>query len=285
MSTATGIHISGNTLRVVHLEKLDNAYYLRGLINQRVSEAFDFDPEKEVSKSFVEELRQALESLPKPIGTLSFCLSGGLYHIQKIPLEVAGEEDRRGQIFWEASQALISPVDNSVIDFIAVGRLAFWTAVRNGVIDAYETLCSALGETHLHLSVAPLALFCAGLPARLWEEAGRQMAIHCDPSGAFYISVENGILIGVETAGPGTSRLQRWFSLASTSHRPCKRVYLSGDIPAIDPPTDLSLAEHPIFRGIDTAQLPERDRSKLGQASRFALAFGAGLHKLISETP
>ncbi len=284
MSTATGIHISGNTLRVVHLEKLDNVYYLRGLINQRVSEAFDFNPEKEVSKSFVEELGQALESLPKPIGTLSFCLSGGLYHIQKIPLEVAGEEDRREQIFWEASQALISPVDNSVIDFIAVGRVAFWTAVRNGVIDAYETLCSALGETHLHLSVAPLALFCAGLPARLWEEAGRQMAIHCDPSGAFYISVENGILIGVETAGPGTSRLQRWFSLASTSHRPCKRVYLSGDIPAIDPPTDLSLAEHPIFRGIDTAQLPERDRSKLGLASRFALAFGAGLHKLISET-
>ena len=284
MSTATGIHISGNTLRVVHLEKLDNAYYLRGLINQRVSEAFDFNPKKEVSKSFVEELRQALESLPKPIGTLSFCLSGGLYHIQKIPLEVAGEEDRREQIFWEASQALISPVDNSVIDFIAVGRVAFWTAVRNGVIDAHETLCSALGETHLHLSVAPLALFCAGLPARVWE-AGRKMAIHSDPDGACYVSVENGILIGVETTVPNSSSLQRWFSLASSSHRPCKRVYLSGDIPAIDPPASLSLEEYPIFLGIDTAQLPKRDREELGQASRFALALGAGLHKLISETP
>lgn len=284
MSTATGIHISGNTLRVVHLEKLDNAYYLRGLIDQRVSEAFDFDPEKEVPKSFVEELGQALESLPKPIGTLSFCLSGGLYHIQKIPLEVAGEEDRREQIFWEASQALISPVDNCVIDFIAVGRMAFWTAVRNGVIDAHETLCSALGETHLHLSVAPLSLFCAGLPARVWE-AGRQMAIHSDASGAFYISVENGILIGVETAIPDVLSLQRWFSLASSPHRPCKRVYLSGDIQTIDPPADLSLEEHPIFRGIDTEQLPKQDRAKLGQASRFALALGAGLHKLISETP
>ena len=282
MSTATGIHILGNTLRVVHLEKLDNVYYLRGLINQRVSEAFDFDPEKEVPKSFVEELGQALESLPKPIGTLSFCLSGGLYHIQKIPLEVAGEEDRREQIFWEASQTLISPIDNSVIDFIAVGRVAFWTAVRNGVIDAHETLCSALGETHLHLSVAPLSLFCAGLPARVWE-AGRQMAIHSDSSGAFYISVENGILIGVETAIPDSSSLQRWFSLASSPHRPCKRVYLSGD--TVDPPADLSLAEYPIFRGIDTAQLPEQDRAKFGQASRFALALGAGLHKLISETP
>ena len=284
MSTATGIHISGNTLRVVHLEKLDNAYYLRSLINQRVSEAFDFDPEKEVSKSFVEELGQALESLPKPIGTLSFCLSGGLYHIQKIPLEVAGEEDRREQIFWEASQALISPVDNSVIDFIAVGRVAFWTAVRNGVIDAHETLCSALGETHLHLSVAPLALFCAGLPARVWE-AGRKMAIHSDPDGSCYVAVENGILIGVETTVPNSSSLQRWFSLASSSHRPCKRVYLSGDIPAIDPPASLSLEEYPIFLGIDTAQLPKRDREELGQASRFALALGAGLHKLISETP
>ena len=284
MSRATGIHISGNTLRVVHLEKLDHAYCLRGLIDQRVSAAFDFDPEKEVPKSFVEELGQALESLPKPIGTLSFCLSGGLYHMQKVPLEVAGKEDRREQILWEASQALISPVDDSVIDFIVVGRVAFWTAVRNGVIDAHETLCSALGETHMHLSVAPLSLFCAGLPARVWD-AGRKMAVHSDSDGSFCVSVENGILTGVETAIPDSSRLQRWFSLASSAHRPCKRVYLSGDISAIDPPTDLSLAEYPIFLGIDTAQLPAHDRAKLGQASRFALALGAGLHKLISETP
>ena len=170
-----------------------------------------------------------------------------------------------------------------MIDFIAVGRVAFWTAVRNGVIDAHETLCSALGESQLHLSVAPLSLFCAGLLARVWEEAGRQMAIHSDPSGSFYISVEDGILIGVETAGPDASNLQRYLSLAHSPHRPCKRVYLSGDI--VDPPTDLSLVEYPIFRGIDTAQLPERDRAKLGQASGFALALGAGLHKLISETP
>ena len=284
MSRATGIHISGNTLRVVHLEKLDHAYCLRGLIEQRVSEAFDFDPKKEVPKSFVEKLGQALESLPKPLGTLSFCLSGGLYHMQKVPLEVAGKEDRREQILWEASQALISPVDDSEIDFIAVGRVAFWTAVRNGVIDAHETLCSALGETHLHLSVAPLSLFCAGLPARVWD-AGRKMAIHSDSDGSFYVSVENGILTGVETAIPDSSSLQRWFSLASSAHRPCKRVYLSGDISAIDPPADLSLAEYPIFLGIDTAQLPAHDRAKLGQASRFALALGAGLHKLISETP
>ena len=284
MSRATGIHISGNTLRVVHLEKLDHAYCLRGLIDQRVSAAFDFAPEKEVPESFVEELGQALESLPKPLGTLSFCLSGGLYHMQKVPLEVAGKEDRREQILWEASQALISPVDDSEIDFIAVGRVAFWTAVRNGVIDAHETLCSALGETHLHLSVAPLSLFCAGLPARVWD-AGRKMAVHSDSDGSFCVSVENGILTGVETAIPDSSSLQRWFSLASSAHRPCKRVYLSGDIPAIDPPTDLSLAEYPIFLGIDTAQLPAHDRAKLGQASRFALALGAGLHKLISETP
>ena len=284
MSRATGIHISGNTLRVAHLEKLDQVYCLRGLIDQRVSAVFDFDPQKEVPKSFVEALRGALESLPKPIGTLSFCLSGGLYHMQKVPLEVAGKEDRREQILWEASQALISPIDDSAIDFIPVGRVAFWTAVRNGVIDAHETLCSALGETHMHLSVAPLSLFCAGLLARVWE-AGRQMAVHSDPTGSFCISVENGILIGVETAGPDASSLQRYLSLASSPHRPCKRVYLSGDIPAIDPPADLSLAEHPIFRGINTAQLPKRDRAKLGQASRFALALGAGLHKLISETP
>lgn len=284
MSTATGIHISGNTLRVAHIEKLDNAYYLRGLINQRVSEEFNFDPQKEVPESFVEELGQALEILSKPLGTLSFCLSDSLYHIQKVPLEVAGKEDLREQILWEASQALISPVDNSAIDIIPVGRVAFWTAVRNGVIDAHKTLCSALGETRMHLSIAPLALFCTGLPAGVWK-SGRQMAVHRDPAGSFYISVENGILIGVETAGPDSENLKRWLSLASSPHRTCKQVYLSGDIPPIDPPAGLSLAEHPIFRGIDTAQLPKRDRAKLGHASRFALAFGAGLHKLmISET-
>ena len=132
MSRATGIHISGNTLRVVHLEKLDHAYCLRGLIDQRVSAAFDFDPEKEVPKSFVEELGQALESLPKPIGTLSFCLSGGLYHMQKVPLEVAGKEDRREQILWEASQALISSVDDSRSTLLRWGAWLFGPQYATG---------------------------------------------------------------------------------------------------------------------------------------------------------
>ena len=284
MSVATGIHISGNTLRVAYLEKLNNAYYLKSLINQRVSAAFNFDPKKEVPKSFIEELGQVLENLPKPRGTLSFCLSGGLYHIQKVPLEVVGKEDRREQILWEASQALISPVDTSVIDFIPAGRVAFWIAVRKGVIEAHEILCRALGETRMHLTVAPLALFYAGLLTRVWEP-GRQMAVHSDPSGSFYISVENGILVGVETTGQGTSYLQRWLSLASSPRRPCKRVYLSGDIRDIDPPDDLNLAEYPTFRGINTAQLSNQDRAELRHASGFALALGTVLHKLTSEIP
>ncbi len=281
MSTATGIHISGNALRVVCLEKLDNTYHLRGLMNRRVSASCHFDPQAEVSEPFIRALSQAFDCLPKPLGTLSFALSAGLYHIQRVPLEVAAEEDRREQIVWEVSQVLISSIDDSAIDFLPVGRAAFWTAVRNGVIHAHETLCHALGETRMHLTVAPLALFYAGLSSRVWEP-GRQMAVHPNLAGSFCIFVENGILIAVETTGSSTSNLQHWLSLARL-HPSCKRIYLSEDITDRDPSTELSFAEYPTFRGINTARLPKQDRAELRHPGKFALALGAATHSLSSN--
>ena len=264
MSTATGIHISDNTLRVVCLEKLGQVYHLKGLLTQRVSVSCDFD--SAVPEPFVEALREACDRLPKPLGTLSFSLSD--YHIQKVPLEVASAEDRREQVLWEASQALISPLDDFEIDFVAAGRAAFWIAIRKEVIGTYEALCHALGQTRAHLTASPFALFHAGLIARVWQP-GPQLSVHRDSAGSFCISVENGVLTAVGTDWHAVARL------------PCKRVYLSGDRTDIAPSAERDFVAYPTFRGINTARLPNRDRAELEHPGKFALALGAAAHNLL----
>ncbi len=256
MNTATGIHISGDSLRVVCVEKSGDAYCLKGLLTERVSASWSLG---EVPEPFVKALRAALDRLPEPLGALSFALSDGLYHIQKVPLEVASEEDRREQIAWEASQALISPVDEFEIDFMPAGRAAFWTAIRKDIIRAHAALC----ETRIHLIAAPLALFYAGRIAGIWQ-SGSRVALRRDSANSFCIAVKNGVLTAVD------ARV-----------RPaCNRVYLSADKPNIAPSADRDFVAYPTFRGIDTARLPHKDRSELDRPGAFALALGAAAHDL-----
>lgn len=261
MNTATGIHISGDSLRVVCVEKSDDAYYLRGLLTQRVSASWAFDTE--VPEPFVNALRAALDRLPAPLGPLSFALSDGLYHIQKVPLEVASKKDRREQIAWEAAQTLISPLDEFEIDFMPAGRAAFWTAVRKGVISAHEALGHALGNPRVHLIAAPLALFYAGRIAGIWRP-GPQVVVRRDSANSFCIAVKNGVLTAV----------------AAHARPACNRVYLSADKPHIASSAERDVVAYPTFCGINTSLLPRGDRAELEHPGKFALALGAVAHDL-----
>ena len=253
MNTATGIHILGDSLRVVCIEKSDDAYRLKGLSARRVSASWAFNTE--VPEPFVKALHAALDRLPEPLGPLAFALSAGLYHIQKVPLEVASEEDRREHMLWEASQALISPIDNFEIDFMPAGRVAFWTAIRKDIIHAHATLGRALGQPRIHLIAAPLALFYAGRIAGIWQP-GPRVAVHRDSANSVCIAVKNGVLTAVDAPGRPT----------------CNRVYLSADKPHI---ADRDFIAYPAFRNIDTSRLPPSDRVALDHPGKFALALGA----------
>ena len=96
--------------------------------------------------------------LPNPSGTLVVTLGGGQFHIQRVPLEVASESDRIAQIHWEASQVLIDPIEQYVIDFLPAGRVAFWTAIRKEITSTYSDYFQNLGFDTITFVPEPLAL-------------------------------------------------------------------------------------------------------------------------------
>ncbi|MDP6039286.1 MAG: hypothetical protein QGG64_12105, partial [Candidatus Latescibacteria bacterium] len=195
MSITTGIQIAGNSLRLVCIEEKKKTCSLLGLAEWPLPDAITSTLD---SDTLSRELDRALKRLPMPADKLAFSLPGGLYHIQKIPLEVASEDDRRDQITWEASQALIAPPEDYVIDFVPAGRVAFWTAVRKQVIDLLIMASETIGDLTTHITIEPIALFHAGLQADTCGP-GRQTVIHLDSPWSSFVAVENGILIAAET--------------------------------------------------------------------------------------
>ena len=293
MSTSTGIHILGNTLNVVCLKKSENGYHLTGLLNHTLSTSFDFDQDSGPSQTLIDEFNQVLNTnLPTPLPPISIALTGGLYHIQKVPLEVAGKEDRDDQIEWEAAQALISPSQDRIIDFIPAGRVAFWTAMHKRVIDAHETLCHAITDVSLSFTVEPLALFYAGHPTDAWQP-GRQAAIHLAKPWSSLVSVEDGLLTAAETvraadhSGTQSHQIRQWISGDLTGSRPpYSEVFLSGeanDIPLddISHTTDITFSAYPGFQNIDTTQLANPPGNEC--ASKFTIAIGAAIHHIAQK--
>lgn len=294
MSITTGIQISGNSLRLVCIEDKKEACHLLGLVDWQLSDTI-ITPSALDSDTLVKELDQALKSLPAPSDRLAFSLPGGLYHIQKIPLEVASEDDRRDQISWEASQALIASSEDYVIDFIPAGRVAFWTAVRKRVIDLLTTVLETLCERATHITIEPIALFHAGLQANAWGP-GRQTVVHLESPWSSFVSVENGILIAAETvrshdttARPSnlqTQQIRQWISgdLAGSPRRPpYRQVYLSGqtvDISTADlsPSLEIVPTEYPAFAGLVIDPLVEH--TDCNQPGKYAIAVGAVIHSL-----
>jgi hypothetical protein len=294
MSITTGIQISKNNLRLVCLENKKNTYHLLGLVERHLSDT-SITPSILDADTLCKELGQALKNLPAPLDKLAFSLPGGLYHIQKIPLEVASEDDRRDQIAWEASQALIAPPKDYVIDFVPAGRVAFWTAVRKRIIDLLTTVSETIGARATHITIEPIALFHAGLQANAWGP-GRQTVVHLDSPWSSFVSVENGTLIAAETVRANDTatqlsssqiqRIRQWVSgdLAGSPRRPqYRQVYLSGqavDISAADINLSPEIAptEYPAFAGLETNQLPEQtDQDHPG---KYAIAVGAAIHSL-----
>ena len=194
MNTATGMHIDDQTLRLVALQQQGDACELVGQCEHPLSHPFS--PEalaRDHEGSLSNDIQRALSDVP--CDRLIAVLTGSLFHIQKVPLEMAAKNDRREQIIWEATQALIPPVEAHEIDFFPAGRVAFWTAVRKEVLSAFADL-----TPHVHLTtiVEPLALFAACQISGL-AHAGRHIAIHLGKTHQSYVALDNGALTAAET--------------------------------------------------------------------------------------
>ena len=225
MNITTGIHMIDQTMRLVTLKRQGNIYSLIALheidMPQPVCpETMQTDNRVAFSVFF----QHLLTSMTHPLGHLNIVLTGGMFHMQKVPLEMAAAEDRKEQIFWEATQALIPPVENYEIDFWPAGRVAFWTAFRQQTAQTMTDLFAPSNPDQISLIVEPLSLFAACHLTHV-AHAGRHTVIHLDPHWLSCVVTENGVLVSAEITG-----IDSPFPYAQQSLMHQVRLLLQGEI-------------------------------------------------------
>lgn len=85
----------------------------------------------------------------------------GFVHLRRIPLEIAGERDRRKHLAWEARQTLGHPVEDIVLRHWASGSSAIWEAVRADLVAHITRRLEEVGLKLGGLCAEPVALYHA----------------------------------------------------------------------------------------------------------------------------
>jgi hypothetical protein len=185
MTQITSLHLSDSHLRVLVLSKEPE-----GLV-MNVCKSFALpDPSPDLKKLEIEK------HIPQTSKTLVVTLGGGLFHIQRVPLEVASEADRQAQIDWEASQVLIESIDHYIINFHPSGRIAFWTAIRKEITQAYSDYFTDLGFDTITFMPEPLALYAL---SKCNHAATSHGAIWLGNNWGSFVAATNNTLTTAET--------------------------------------------------------------------------------------
>ncbi len=200
MTRFTGIHLSYETLRLATLETSATGTRLCTLFETQISLPFDSSTlrDDDDRRQLGREIKNHTDSLEVDFGRMAISLGGGIFQIQKVPLEVASQEDRQDQITWEASQALISSPREYEIDFHPAGRVAFWVAVRKEVINLCRDLYATAGFSPEGFYVEPLALYRTCEFANLWTP-GSNAAVFLGHPWISFIAAEDTNLVTAET--------------------------------------------------------------------------------------
>ena len=316
MNRATGIHIDGDVLRLACLERTPARYRLRALFECRLTSPIhpQWPVQPGVQRSLREGLQHGLAQLRGTPGAIVLSLGGGFFHLQKTPLELALSEDRQEHVTWEAMQTMVDPANRYIVDYVAAGRTAFWTAIRKEVFEFCSELLLPLRVNQFRLEVEPLGLFHACLLAKN-ENGSRVAAIMAGHPWLYFAAAESGNLISAEAvclerpnvadglppersnqntiAEKTQATLRRWLDgrpHANQSRSGFPRVLLCGEDHRI-----ATLAQQvKMFKGPEvetlvpffnctTETLPDSQRCLLVSQSVFSIAGGLAYMELAKE--
>ncbi|MDE2998661.1 MAG: hypothetical protein OXU79_06235 [Gemmatimonadota bacterium] len=200
MTRATGIQIAGDLLRLACLERTSAGYRLCALYESRLVAPVlpNWPVQPRVRHCISEGLRQAFAQVEEVTGTVVLSLGGGFFHLQKTPLEQASPDDRQEHMTWEAAQTLIDPVDRYAVNYLTVGRTAFWIAIRKEIIEFCSELLSSLLVRKYRLETEPIGLFYACLLAK--GRAGSNAVVMVGNPWFYFAATESGNLVSAEAA-------------------------------------------------------------------------------------
>ncbi len=196
---ATGIHISGQTMRIAALDA--SRVGIRPLVLTAEALERPFDPVSLGDEQQRQELATKLAALAATYdfdySTACFALDRRLGLIQRRPLVARTERENRKQLRWETAQLLTQDEQAFSCDFVLNSQWGFVVAARHRALDGYRALGKATAVGRLDVDLVPFALYNASQCANLLAEDTFSLLLYADEREAWLLLIEEGELCAV----------------------------------------------------------------------------------------
>ena len=193
---ATGVHISGQTVRVAALDAGRSGVRPLVLASEELEQPFDplalGDQQQRqalatklvaLAKAYDFDYRNACFSLDRHVGL-----------IQRRPLVAGTEREQREQLLWESEQFLAEDASAFSCDFALTSEWGFVVAARHTALDCYRALGAATAVDQIDVDLVPFALYNASECADLLAEKQRALLLYVEEGEAWLLLVEEGEL-------------------------------------------------------------------------------------------
>lgn len=193
---ATGIHISGQTVRVAALDAGRTG--VRPLVLATDELERPFDPVALTNERQRRGLAAQLAKLAKDYdfdySNTCFSLDRRVGFIQRRPLAAESERENRDQLSWEAEQILAGEATAFSCDFALTSQWGFVAAARHRALDCYRALGRAAGVHQFDVDLAPFSLYNASECANLLAKDKFSLLLYADLGEAWLLLTEEGEL-------------------------------------------------------------------------------------------
>ena len=193
---ATGIHISGQTVRVAALDADRSS--VRPLVLAADELERPFDPTALSDKQQRQELAAKLVALAATYdfdySNACFALDRRLGLIQRRPFVAGTMRENREQLLWEAEQILAGEATAFSCDFALTSQWGFVVAARYRALDCYRALGKETAVGQLDVDLVPFALYNASECANLLAKDKFSLLLYADIGEAWLLLIEEGEL-------------------------------------------------------------------------------------------
>ena len=193
---ATGIHISGQTVRVAALDAGRTG--VRPLVLAADELERPFDPGTLSDDQQRQELAAKLAALAAmydfDYSNVCFSLDRRLGLVQRRPLVAGTVQENREQLLWESEQILAGEAKAFSCDFALTSQWGFVVAARHRALDCYRTLGEETAASRLDVDLVPFALYNASECANLLAEDKFSLLLYADVGEGWLLLIEEGEL-------------------------------------------------------------------------------------------
>lgn len=193
---ATGIHISGQTVRVAALDAGRTG--VRPLVLAADELERPFGPTALSDQQQRQELAARLVALAATYdfdySNACFALDRRLGLIQRRPLVAGTVRENREQLLWESEQLLAGDARAFSCDFALTSQWGFVVAARRRALDCYRALGEETAVGQFDVDLAPFALYNASECANLLAKDALSLLLYVDLGEAWFLLIEEGEL-------------------------------------------------------------------------------------------